>query len=237
MVGEELSFGDVAYGFACLKSESEEAAHNASEDGDGNAFAKVVIRFSGFGFLFWRDLAVLGETGGAIDGYGDHAHEDTEEDDLAGGFVQDGVNGAIVDGWYQGAERSAEAKSDGVAESDAEITDGEAEGEAAHAPERSPEKCVADGMARGVGMDLAEDAEDVGNEDRSKYDRGDDPCCEALDKPVDLPGPALDAAERDKVCGGGETADPVKDNADKRVGSHDTSFRDSHWLPSAYYRT
>jgi hypothetical protein len=29
----------------------------------------------------------------------------------------------------------------------------------------------------------------------------------------------------------------VIDDADKRVGSHDTSLRDSHWLPSAYHRT
>jgi hypothetical protein len=29
----------------------------------------------------------------------------------------------------------------------------------------------------------------------------------------------------------------VKDDADKRVGSHDTSLCDSHWLPGAYYRT
>jgi hypothetical protein len=92
-------------------------------------------------------------------------------------------------------------------------------------------------MARRVGMDLPKDAKDIGNEETGKYDRGDDPCCEALDKPVDLPGLALDAAERNEICGGGETADPVKDDADKRVGSHNTSLLDSRWLPSAYYRT
>jgi len=237
MIGEKLSFGDVADGFACLKSESEEAAHNAGEDGDGNAFAEVVIRLSGFGFLFWGDLALFGETREAVDSHCNQADEDSDEDDLAGGLVQDSADGAIVDWRNEGSEGSAEAERDCVAERDAEIPDCEAESEAAHAPERSPEKGVADGMTRGVGVDLAKNAEDVRNEDTGEYDGGDDPSGEALDKPVDLPGPALDSAERDEICGGGQTADPVKDDADKRVGSHDTSLGDLHWLPSAYYRT
>jgi hypothetical protein len=62
-------------------------------------------------------------------------------------------------------------------------------------------------------MDLSKDAEDVGNEEIGKYDRGDDPCCEALDKPVDLPGPALDATKWDEVGGGAEAPNPMKDDA------------------------
>ena len=65
-----------------------------------------------------------------------------------------------------------------------------------------------------------EDSEDMGNEEAGKDDWGDDPRCETLDEPVDLPRPALDAAEGDEVGGGGETSNPVKDDAEKRIWSH-----------------
>ena len=57
------------------------------------------------------------------------------------------------------------------------------------------------------------DAEEVRDEDGGEDDGRDDPCGEALDDPVDLPRPAPDATEGDEVRGGGETADPVEDDA------------------------
>ena len=69
-----------------------------------------------------------------------------------------------------------------------------------------------------------ENAEDVRDEDVCENDGGDDPCGEALDEPVDLPRPALDSTEGDEVGGGGEAANPVIDDADKRIGSHGTSL-------------
>lgn len=42
----------------------------------------------------------------------------------------------------------------------------------------------------------------------------------ALNNPVDLKGPALDAAEGDEVCGGGKASDPVIEDADEGVCSH-----------------
>src|SRR5665213_745003 len=71
---------------------------------------------------------------------------------------------------------------------------------------------------RGVGR--VQDAEDVGHEDVGEDDGRDDPSGEALDEPVDLPRPALDGAEGNEVSSGGEAADPVINDADKRIGSH-----------------
>jgi len=70
----------------------------------------------------------------------------------------------------------------------------------------------------------AEDAEEVWDEEAGEYDGRDDPRGEALDKPVDLPRPTLDGAEGDEVGGGGEAADPVKDDADERIRSQVASF-------------
>ena len=123
--------------------------------------------------------------------------------------MEDGVDGAVIDGWNEGSEGGAKAQGDGVTEGKAEITDGEAEGDAADAPEDSPEKCVVDAGGGG----FAKDVDDVGDEDEGEDERGDDPRGETLDEPVDLPRPAPDATEGDEVGGGGETADPVIDDA------------------------
>jgi len=183
VVGEEFGFGDISDGFAGGEAESEEAAHDAGEDGDGDAFGEGEVRFAGFGFFFGGDFALFGEARGSVDGDGDEAEEDTGEDDLAGVFMEDGVDGAVVDGRDQGSEGGAESEGDGVSEGDAEIADGQAEGEAADPPERSVEEGVVDaGGGRGV-----EDANEVRDKEGGEEERGDDPCGEALDEPVDLP--------------------------------------------------
>ena len=135
--------------------------------------------------------------------------------------MKDGSDGAIIDGWDESAEGGAETEGDGVAESEAKITDGETEGESADAPEDSPEKGVVNAGGRG----FAKNADEVGNEDEGEDEWGDDPCGEALDDPIDLPRPAPDATEGDEVGGGGETAYPVVDNAEKRIWSHVASLR------------
>src|SRR5665213_366098 len=71
---------------------------------------------------------------------------------------------------------------------------------------------------RGVGG--VQDAREVWYEDVGEDYGRDDPGSKALHEPVDLPRPTLDGAEGNKVCGGGEAADPVIDDADKRIGSH-----------------
>jgi len=123
--------------------------------------------------------------------------------------VEDGVDGAVVDGWDESAKRGAEAEGDGVAEGKAEVPDGQAEGDAADSPEDSPKE----GVVEAGGGGFAKDADEVGNKDEGEDQWGDDPCGEALDEPVDLPRPTSDATEGNEVGGGGETADPVVDNA------------------------
>ncbi len=144
IVGEELSFGEGTYGFACVETKGEEAAHDAGEDGDCEALAEVVVGFACFGFFFGGDFVFLGDAGGSVDGYASDADEDSEEDDLAGGLVEDGEELSVEDGRNDGAEGGAEAEGDGVSEGDAEIADGEAEGEAAGSPEDAPEEGVVD---------------------------------------------------------------------------------------------
>src|SRR5207302_6823136 len=144
VMGEQLRFGESADGFAGVEAEGEEAAHDAGEDGDGEAFAEVVVGFAGFGFFFGGDFMFFGDACGSVDGDADDADEDADEDDLAGGRVQDGEELSVKDGWDDGAEGGAEAQGDGVSEGDAEIADGEAEGEAAGSPEDAPEDRVID---------------------------------------------------------------------------------------------
>ena len=76
----------------------------------------------------------------------------------------------------------------------------------------------------GVGVGLGDDGPQMGDEDAGQQGGRDDPGGEALDDPVDLPGPALDLAEGDEVGGGGEAADQVVDDAEKRIGSHNASL-------------
>ncbi len=126
--------------------------------------------------------------------------------------MQDGAELSVHDGRDDGAEGGAEAERDGVAEGDAEVADGEAEGDAADAPEDAEEQRELEGVGV-LRVDLAEDAEEVGDEEAAEDEGRDDPGGEALDEPVDLPRPALDAAEGDEVGGRGEAADPVIDDA------------------------
>jgi hypothetical protein len=137
--------------------------------------------------------------------------------------MEDGSELTVRDGGNDGAERGAETEGDGVSERDAEVADGEAEGNAADSPENSEEKGEPD--VSGVGeVDLMDDAEEVGDKDGTENNGRDDPCGEALDEPVNLPRPTLDAAEGDEVGSGGEPSDPVKDDADKRIRSHEASL-------------
>lgn len=219
MVGEELNLGDVADRLAGGEAEGEEAAHDAGEDGDGDALAEGEVGLARFGLLLRGGLLLFRPACGSVDGYGDEADGDTEKDDLAGTFVHDGGDLAGVDRWDQCAEGGAKAKCDGVAEGNAEVADGKPEGEAADSPECAEEEGVAaiGWMSRVGGV---QDAREVGHEDVGEDDGRDDPGGKALDEPVDLPRPALDGAEGDEVGGGGEAADPVINDADKRIGSH-----------------
>ena len=162
--GDELRLGEVADGLAGGEAEGEEGAHEAGEDGDGDALAEVVVALAGFGLLFGGDLVLLGVAGGAVDGDADDADDDAEEDDLAGGLVEEGADLAVVDGRDEGAEEGAEAEGDGVSEGDAEVADGEAEGDAADSPEDAEEEGVAELVGCG-GVGLVHDAGEVGDED------------------------------------------------------------------------
>src|SRR5580704_10424889 len=102
MVGEKLGLGEAADGLAGVEAEGEEAAHDAGEDGDGEAFAEVVVGFTRFCFFFGRDFALFGDACGSVDGDADDTYEDTEQDDLAGGLVEDGEELPVEDGWDDG---------------------------------------------------------------------------------------------------------------------------------------
>ena len=83
-----MGLGEVAEGLAGVEAEGEEGAHEAGEDGDGDALAEVVVALAGFGLLFGGDLLLLGVAGGSVDRDADEADEDAEQDDLAGGLVE-----------------------------------------------------------------------------------------------------------------------------------------------------
>ena len=159
-MSEEFGLGEGTYGSAGFETECEEGTHDASEDGYSNALAEVVISLSSFRLLFRGDFVFLGPACGTVDRYCDKADQNSEEDDLSGGLVDDGVDRTIVDGWDESAEGGAEAQSDGVTKSDAEVADGETEGKAADSPKRTPEERVEDAGARGS----VKDGEEIGDE-------------------------------------------------------------------------
>ncbi len=61
-LARRCGFGEVADGLAGVEAEGEEGAHDAGEDGDGDAFAEVVVGFAGFGLLFGGDLVFFGDS-------------------------------------------------------------------------------------------------------------------------------------------------------------------------------
>jgi hypothetical protein len=65
------------------------------------------------------------------------------------------------------------------------------------------------GLVDGGLKSRLEDAGEVWNEQAGEKDRSDDSGGKALDEPVDLPGPALDAAEREEIRRGRQAPDPV----------------------------
>lgn len=222
--GKQAGFGDAGDGLTGVFAEREECAHESSEDGDGEALAEGEGLLSGLDGRVGADLLLLGVAGGAVDGDGDGADEDAKQGDLAGVGVRDGHNLAVVDGRDECAEDHAQAEGDGVSQGEAEVTDGQAEGEPADAPQHAEENGVGDGMVGRVGVGRGDDAPHVGDEDAGQQGGRDDPGGEALDDPVDLPGPALDLAEGDEVGGGGEAADQVVDDSDERIGNHGASL-------------
>jgi hypothetical protein len=54
-------------------------------------------------------------------------------------------------------------------------------------------------------------------EQQGKHRGRDNPGSEALNDPVDFPGPPLDGPERNEVTGGGQPADPVIENSNQRI--------------------
>ncbi len=154
--GDELGLGEVAEGLAGVEAEGEEGAHEPGEDGDGDALAEVVIPSRRPQLLFRGDFVFFGVAGGAVDCDADEADEDSEEDDLAGGLVEQAPDLAVEDGRDEGSEEGAEAESDGVSEGDAEVADGEAEGDSADSPENAEEQGVAQVRWMG-GVSLAHD--------------------------------------------------------------------------------
>ncbi len=58
------------------------------------------------------------------------------------------------------------------------------------------------------------------DQQQGQHHGGDEPRSDALDNPVNFPGPTLDSPKRDEIAGGGEAADPVIDNANEWVRTH-----------------
>ena len=74
-LARSCGFGDVADGLAGGEAEGEEAAHDAGEDGDGDALAEGEVGLARLGLLFGGDLVLFRPAGGSVDGDGDEADE------------------------------------------------------------------------------------------------------------------------------------------------------------------
>ena len=62
--------------------------------------------------------------------------------------------------------------------------------------------------------------EEMGDQQKRQYHRSDEPGGNALDDPVNFPGPALDSTKWNEIAGRSEATDPVIENANKRVRTH-----------------
>ena len=60
VVGDEFGLGDFGDGGSGVEAEGEEGAHDSGEDGDGDAFAEVVVGLAGFGLFFGGDFVFFG---------------------------------------------------------------------------------------------------------------------------------------------------------------------------------
>jgi hypothetical protein len=64
------------------------------------------------------------------------------------------------------------------------------------------------------------DGEQMRDQQQGQHHGGDEPRSDALDNPVNFPGPTLDSPKRYEIAGRREAADPVIDNANEWVRTH-----------------
>jgi len=138
MVSDQDGFSDRPNRGAGFEAERKERTHDACEDGDEDTFSEGEIGFAGFHLVFWGDFLFLGEAGKTVDGDRNQAEDNASENDLSRRLVHDDANGAVVDGWDQGAEGGAQAEGNGVSEGDAQVANGETEGKTTYSPECAP---------------------------------------------------------------------------------------------------
>src|ERR1700689_2668748 len=119
--------------------------------------------------------------------------------------MNDLVDRAIVDWWNERPECRTKPERNGIPEGDAQVADREAKGETPDSPKRPPKQRIEDAVVRC----RTQHQEKIWNEYAGENNRRDNPCREALNQPIDLPGPALDTAKGDEVRRGGESSDPV----------------------------
>jgi hypothetical protein len=173
---------------------------------------KEKVALAGGGLLFGRHLALFARARRPAHTDGNQRKHDAHQRHLPGPLMRNGVPLAVVDRRNNGAESGAEPERNRITQPQSEVADGETEGQTSHAPQQAPEhrpEDIASGReARGV-----QDVKRMRHEDQRQHRRRDQPRGHALDDPVDLPRPALDAAEGDEVRGGAEAADPMKDDA------------------------
>ena len=214
--GGAVGDGDQFDRISGAQSIREAGAHDAGKRGDQDALFQIEFLDGGL-FLLGRHLAFLGHTG--LAGEGDTAETDcdADEDDLSGRSAEDFRHEfAIEDGRHKSAEGGAVAEGDGHAERHAEVAHGEPEGESAQAPHHAPEVAPEQSRVRG----FAQHGGQVAGHDHAQGHGSNDPAEETANQPVSLPAPALDAAIGNIETAGSQTAQPVKDYAQKGIRCH-----------------
>lgn len=228
--GRPRSQGRLADGLPRLECVCHARAHDAREDGDGEALGEAELT-DRLGLLILGKLALLGDTRHAAESDAQEAQADAAEHDLARGLPRRADELAAHQRRDEGPEGGAEAEGDGVPEGDPEIPHGEAEGEAAHAPEHAEEESEAQGPCRGGHEHLRRG----GHDEESKGDGRHHPTEDAAREPVVLPGPALHALVGDVEARSRQSTDGMEKNAEERVRRHGEALPSRNDLAGAYF--
>ena len=200
-------------GIAGGEAEGEAGAHDAGKCRDEDSGFEIEF-LDGRALLLFGHFAFFGNTGCTGDENAEKTDADADQNCEAGARAQDfRKEYAAKDGRHESAKGGGVSENHGHAERHAEVAHGETEGEAAESPQKAEDVRPKQAARWGFTQNLDE----IGGHEAGENPRGDDPTEEAAYEPVGFPGPAFDAAKGNVETSRREAAEPMEDDAEKRI--------------------
>ena len=206
------SFASVSIEALAKLSEVHAGRGDAREDGDDHALLEVELG-DGFLLLLLAELALLELAGEAHEDDAEQRDDDGDERDDRRRVLEEVGGVARHDRRNERARRGAESAADGEAESDAQVADHKPPREAAEPPQRAK----ADAPSQRLVLRVRDDVEELRTRREPEDEREDDEPRDRVDEPVRFVLHVLDAAERQREDGAGETAARAEKSSKCRV--------------------